>query len=331
MADEAGVGDAVLAVRDLSVRLPGRQGSVTVVDRVSFQVGRGQCMGIVGESGSGKSMTGYALMGLVGVDGHEVTGEVVLGGRNLLALPGAQMREMRGNRIAMVFQDPMMTLNPVLRIDTQMVEAVQAHAPIGRAVALRMAVEALKRVGLPEPERRLREYPHQLSGGMRQRIAIALALINKPDLMICDEPTTALDVTTQAHIVAEVRRLCREDGTALVWISHDLDLVAAIADTIGVMYAGRLVENGTAAQVLGQPRHPYTAALLACMPSRQRHGQDLLQIRGGMPLPHEVPAGCGFRTRCDHVSGRCLDVPAPSVLHDRMVRCFHPLSGREIP
>nr|WP_229217793.1 ABC transporter ATP-binding protein [Massilia forsythiae] len=314
---------------DLSVRLPGRAGKVTVVDRVSFEVGRGQCMGIVGESGSGKSMTGYALMGLVGVDGHEVSGAAVLGGRDLLALAPARMREMRGNRIAMVFQDPMMTLNPVLRIDTQMVEAVQAHARVGRTESLRMAAEALARVGLPDPGRRLKEYPHQLSGGMRQRVAIALALINKPDLIICDEPTTALDATTQAHIVAEVRRLCREDGTALIWVSHDLELVAAIADKIGVMYAGRLVENGTAAQVLGQPRHPYTVALLACMPSRQRHGLDLLQIRGRMPLAHEIPSGCGFRTRCDYASERCNAVPGTSAWHGHAVRCFHPLSVQE--
>ncbi|WP_347334584.1 ABC transporter ATP-binding protein, partial [Ralstonia pseudosolanacearum] len=272
-----------LAVEGLKTEFTTRGGVARAVDDVSFAVGRGEIMGLVGESGSGKSMTGYSIMGLIDPPGRVVGGRIELTGRDgvthdLRTLPAGQMRDMRGNRIAMIFQDPMMTLNPVLRIDTQMTEAVLAHQRVSRQRAREMAREALARVGIPSPEARLQAYPHQFSGGMRQRVAIAIALLNKPDLIIADEPTTALDVTIQGQILAEVQTLCRESGTALIWITHDLSVVAGLADTVCVMYAGRIVEQGSVQQVLETPRHPYTFGLIASAPSRNPRGVPLRQI-----------------------------------------------------
>ncbi|WP_347315770.1 ABC transporter ATP-binding protein, partial [Ralstonia pseudosolanacearum] len=271
-----------LAVEGLKTEFTTRGGVARAVDDVSFAVGRGEIMGLVGESGSGKSMTGYSIMGLIDPPGRVVGGRIELTGRDgvthdLRTLPAGQMRDMRGNRIAMIFQDPMMTLNPVLRIDTQMTEAVLAHQRVSRQRAREMAREALARVGIPSPEARLQAYPHQFSGGMRQRVAIAIALLNKPDLIIADEPTTALDVTIQGQILAEVQTLCRESGTALIWITHDLSVVAGLADTVCVMYAGRIVEQGSVQQVLETPRHPYTFGLIASAPSRNPRGVPLRQ------------------------------------------------------
>ena len=228
----------------------------------------GQIMGLVGESGSGKSMTGYSIIGLVDEPGRIVERPDPAEGRGSAAvLASSSCAPIRGNRIAMIFQDPMMTLNPVLRIDTQMIEAITAHHRVSRSAARERAREALARVGIPSPEERLGAYPHQFSGGMRQRVAIAIALLNKPDLIICDEPTTALDVTIQGQILFEMQKLCRESGTSLIWITHDLSVVAGLADTVSVMYAGRIVEAGPVADVLEAPRHPYTAGLIASTPA----------------------------------------------------------------
>ncbi|MGH8707108.1 MAG: ABC transporter ATP-binding protein, partial [Burkholderiales bacterium] len=247
-------------------------------------------------------------------------------GTDLIGLDEERLRQLRGAGIAMIFQDPMMTLNPVLRVDTQMVEAVLAHEDVGREEALRRAREVLVRVGIASPDERLRSYPHQFSGGMRQRVAIAIALINRPRLIIADEPTTALDVTIQGQILYEAQKLCRESGTALIWITHDLTVVAGLAERICVMYAGRIVEEGPVDEVLDRPLHPYTHGLINSVPSRNRRGRPLAQIRGMAPLPVDLPPGCAFRARCDRASDACRRDPAPEApVAGRMVRCFHPL------
>jgi len=254
------------------------RGPVKAVDGVSFSVMPGEVLGLVGESGSGKSVTGFSVMGLVDPPGRVVEGSIVFKGEELRGRSDAAMRGLRGNRIAMVFQDPMMTLNPVLRIDLQMTEAVQAHRKVTRAKALDLAHSALERVGMAAPGERLRAYPHQLSGGMRQRVAIAIALLNEPDLIIADEPTTALDVTIQGQILFEMQKIGAESGTSLIWITHDLSVVAGLADRVGVMHEGRIVEQGTVQQVLEAPRHPYTQALIASVPQLETPGPALRQI-----------------------------------------------------
>ncbi len=298
---------------------------VRAVDGVSFEVKPGEVLGLVGESGCGKTVTGFSILGLVDPPGKIVGGRIVFEGRNLLDLDEHQLRHIRGSSIAMVFQDPMMTLNPVLRIDTQMVEAVRAHQKVDAKEAFDLARKALERVGIPSPESRLRSYPHQFSGGMRQRVAIAIALLNKPKLIIADEPTTALDVTIQAQILYEAQKLCRESGTALIWITHDLSVVAGLADRICVMYAGRIVEQGTVDEVLDAPLHPYTHGLIGSVPSRNRRGTPLAQIPGMTPALVNLPPGCAFRTRCARAQQRCTEFPELQSRNGRLVRCFYPL------
>ena len=320
--------EPTLVVEDLRTWFDTRAGTVKAVDGVSFSVAPGRVMGLVGESGSGKSVTGFSIMGLIDPPGRIVSGRILFGGRDLASLPDAEMRHVRGRRIAMIFQDPMMTLNPVLRIDTQMIEAIQAHEDVGRAEARRRARDALGQVGIPSPEERLSAYPHQFSGGMRQRVAIAIALLNRVELIIADEPTTALDVTIQGQILFEMQRLARETGTALVWITHDLSVVASLADEVCVMYAGRIVERGGVDDVLDRPAHPYTAGLIGSVPSRNQRGRPLQQIPGVMPSLLALPTGCSFRPRCAYADGACTEDPP---LHDfaggRQARCAHPLSG----
>jgi peptide/nickel transport system ATP-binding protein len=318
--------EAALRVENLRTHFHTRQGVVKAVEDVSFAVAPGRILGLVGESGSGKSMTGYSIMGLVDAPGRVVGGRVLLGGRDLLALAPQEVRRLRGDRIAMIFQDSMMALNPVLRIDTQMVEAIQAHAGVSRAAALARARDALARVGIAAPDARLRAYPHQFSGGMRQRVAIAIALLNEPDVIIADEPTTALDVTIQGQILFEMQKLARDSGTALVWITHDLSVLAGLADAISVMYAGRIVEQGSVDQVLDAPLHPYTQGLIASVPSRNRRGEPLRQIPGMTPALSDLPPGCAFRARCARADAGCARDPAlSSPVAGRQVRCFHPL------
>ena len=316
-----------LAVSGLKTQFTTRAGIVRAVDDVSFSVMPGQIMGLVGESGSGKSMTGYSIMGLIDHPGKVAEGSILLQGQELRGLSAEAMRAVRGERIAMIFQDPMMTLNPVLRIDTQMMEAVFAHHDVSKDTARAMSRDALARVGIPSPDERLMAYPHQFSGGMRQRVAIAIALLNKPALIICDEPTTALDVTIQGQILYEMQKLCRESGTALIWITHDLSVVAGLADTVSVMYAGKIVESGTVQQVLDQPRHPYTHGLIASAPSRNPRGQPLRQIPGMTPSLLDLPAGCAFRERCDHATAACAIQPALQEFDGRALRCFHPYTA----
>ena len=319
-----------LEVRHLTTQFSARAGIATAVNDVSFAVMPGQIMGLVGESGSGKSMTGYSIMGLIAAPGKVVGGDVLFKGTDLRTLGPEAMRSIRGDRIAMIFQDPMMTLNPVLRIDTQMMEAVQAHHAVSRETARAMARDALARVGIPSPDARLLAYPHQFSGGMRQRVAIAIALLNKPDLIICDEPTTALDVTIQGQILFEMQKLCRESGTALIWITHDLSVVAGLADTVCVMYAGQIVESGSVTRVLAAPRHPYTFGLIASAPSRNPRGKPLHQIAGMTPSLLQLPSGCPFRTRCERATALCSTAPPMTVVDDQAFRCFHPVGPDEV-
>jgi len=316
----------LLEVRGLRTHFFTKAGVVKAVDDVSFGVDRGRVLGLVGESGSGKSMTGYSIMGLIDPPGRIVAGSIVLDGTELTTLGDGAWRTMRGNRVAMVFQDPMMTLNPVLRIDTQMIEAVRAHHDVSREAALARCREALVQVGIASPDERLLAYPHQFSGGMRQRVAIAIAVVNKPDLIIADEPTTALDVTIQGQILHEMQRLCRESGTALIWITHDLSVIAGLADEVCVMYAGRIVESGGVDEVLDTPLHPYTRGLLDSVPSRNTPGRPLSQIRGMTPSLLALGEACAFRDRCGRAIDACRAAPVTQSSGTRGVRCVNPLA-----
>ena len=323
----------VLLVEGLRTHFFTKAGVVKAVDDVSFVVDRGEVLGLVGESGSGKSMTGYSLMGLIDPPGRIVSGHIVLNGVDLRTLSPEALRAMRGNRIAMIFQDPMMTLNPVLRIDAQMIETILAHESVSKDEARRRSREALVQVGIPSPDERLEAYPHQFSGGMRQRVAIAIALLLKPDLIIADEPTTALDVTIQGQILYEMQKLSRITGTALLWITHDLSVVAGLADRVCVMYAGRIVEQGTVEEVLAAPAHPYTRGLLDSVPSNNERGQRLKQIPGMTPSLLELPPGCPFRERCSRADALCSEDPLERPIGGpgQSVRCHHPLVPDERP
>jgi peptide/nickel transport system ATP-binding protein len=315
-----------LLVEDLKTYFYTKAGIAKAVDGVSFSVAKGEIMGLVGESGSGKSVTGFSIIGLVDPPGRIAGGRITFDGEDITNADEPRMRDLRGRRIAMIFQDPMMTLNPVLRIDTQMIEAVQAHDKVDRRTAFERARDALGQVGIPSPEERLKAYPHQFSGGMRQRVAIAIALLHKPDLIIADEPTTALDVTIQGQILYEVQKLCRERGMSLIWITHDLAVVAGLADKICVMYAGRIVESGGIAEVIDRPLHPYTHGLIGSVPSHNRRGQPLAQIPGMAPSLLYMPQGCAFHPRCPRADGKCLEVPSMITPSEpgHLVRCFHP-------
>jgi len=309
-----------LDVEDLQTHFFTKAGVAKAVDGVSFSVDKGQIMGLVGESGSGKTVTGFSLIGLVDPPGEVVGGNIRFNGEELVGASEQRMEQLRGNRIAMIFQDPMMTLNPVLRIDTQMIETVLAHDKVDKETARQRARDALGQVGIPAAEERLKAYPHQFSGGMRQRVAIAIALLNKPDVIIADEPTTALDVTIQGQILYEAQKLCRETGTALIWITHDLAVVAGLADKISVMYAGRVVEQGAIDDVLDHPVHPYTIGLLGSVPGHNTRGRRLHQIPGMTPSLLNMPGGCSFQERCENVISGCA----------QPIQITHPVAGRNV-
>jgi peptide/nickel transport system ATP-binding protein len=317
-----------LEVEDLKTYFFTEAGVAKAVDGVSFSIAPGQVMGLVGESGSGKSMTGYSIVGLIDKPGEIVAGKVLFKGQDLRAMPQNRLRQLRGKNIAMIFQDPMMTLNPVLTVGTQMVETVLAHERISREGARQRACEALARVGIASPQERLAAYPHQFSGGMRQRVAIAIALLHKPDLIIADEPTTALDVTIQAQILCEMQKLCRESGTSLIWITHDLSVVAGLADTVSVMYTGKIVEYGTVQDVLLRPMHPYTRGLINSLPSRNPRGVPLRQIHGSTPHLLSLPKGCTFRERCPAAAAECTQPPPVHKLNQSTVSCWSPFTAQ---
>ena len=321
-------GQPTLEVVDLKTHFYTKAGVVKAVDGVSFTVAPGEVLGLVGESGCGKSMTGFSIIGLVEPPGRIVGGAVRFKGCDLVGLSEEELRTLRGNRIAMIFQDPMMTLNPVLRVDTQIVETILAHRNCARSVALVLARDALAQMGISSPERRLHCYPHELSGGMRQRVAIAIAFINKPDLVIADEPTTALDVTIQAQILHEAQELCRRNRMAMIWITHDLAVVSSFADRVAVMYAGTIVEQGCTRDLINAPLHPYTKGLLNSVPSANRPGARLAQIPGMAPSLLNPLRGCQFRTRCPQAAPECSAAPPVSIpASDREIRCWRPLTA----
>ena len=318
---------AALEVRGLTTQFSTRKGAVTAVNDVSFSVQPGRILGLVGESGSGKSVTGFSIMGLVDEPGRITAGQVLVQGTDMRGMSIEEQRKMRGRAVSMVFQDPMMTLNPVLRVGDQMAMAVRVHEKVSKAAAWERAREALEIVGIPAAVERLQAYPHQLSGGMRQRVAIATALLHRPAVIIADEPTTALDVSIQGQILAEVRRLADDTGTAIVWVTHDLAVVSSLADDIAVMYAGRIVESGTAQEVIANPRHPYTRGLIDSVPGLHEPGQDLPQIPGSTPQLANLPSGCPFRPRCPRATEVCATIPPNTGTEAHSVLCHHPLEA----
>jgi peptide/nickel transport system ATP-binding protein len=315
----------LLQVRDLQTQFPSRGGIAKAVDGVSFDVKAGEIVGLVGESGSGKSVTGYSILGLIDLPGRIAGGSVKFDGQELIGMSRSGLRTLRGRRIAMVFQDPMSTLNPVLSVFDQMKLAMQAHGRPNVEEMRARGTAALAKVGIPDPARRLDAYPHELSGGMRQRVAIAIAFLNEPALVICDEPTTALDVSIQAQILIEMRSLVRESGVSLIWISHDLATVSVLASRLLVMYAGRLIEEGPTEALLRNPRHPYTQGLMDSLPSRAEPGRDLTQIPGSTPSLTNLPPGCAFKARCGFATRVCDQAPARTADGARAWRCHHPL------
>jgi oligopeptide/dipeptide ABC transporter ATP-binding protein len=300
---------ALVEVENLRIRLPGPGGPVTIVEGLDFAVQEGETFGIAGESGSGKTMTALALLRLLPPRAI-VEGRIVYQGKDLLALDNKAMRSVRGRQISMVFQDPMTSLHPMLTIGKILTAQVRHHFGVSKAEARRRAVEMLAEVRIPDPEGSLASFPHQFSGGMRQRIAIAGALICRPKLLIADEPTTALDVTVQAGVIGLLERLQRENGLSVVLITHDLGVMSAAADRLTVMYAGRIVESGTTARVLQQPQHPYTEGLLAALPQPDRSDDELVPIPGSPPVPSDLPSGCAFHPRCPKAVDSCrVEIP----------------------
>jgi oligopeptide/dipeptide ABC transporter ATP-binding protein len=300
---------ALLEVADLRISLPGPRGMVSIVDGVDFEVHRGQIFGLAGESGCGKTMTALSLLGLLPSHAR-ASGRAEFDGHNLLTLGAAELRQVRGRKLAMVFQDPTSSLHPMLSIERQLTEHLLVHLRMDRRQARRRAIDLLEQVRIPDPESALRAYPHQFSGGMRQRIQIAMALACEPSLLIADEPTTALDVTVQAGILRLIDGLRRAAALAVILITHDLGVLSALADTVTVMYAGRIVETGPTAEVVQTSRHPYTRGLLESLPHPEAANQPLVPIRGTPPGPAERPAGCAFHPRCAYAIAACRrDVP----------------------
>jgi peptide/nickel transport system ATP-binding protein len=296
----------ILEVRDLTVRFPTRRGTLTAVDSISLSIAPGEVLGVVGESGAGKSMTGLAVIGLLEPPGRIAAGEVRLEGRRIDNLPHEAMRRIRGRKIGVIFQDPLTSLNPLYTIGQQLEETILTHLPLTSAQARQRALELLKEVGIPAPEARYGNYPHHFSGGMRQRVVIALALAAEPRLLIADEPTTALDVSIQAQIIALLKRLAGERGAAVMLITHDMGVIAETAQRVAVMYAGRIVEIGPVREVIHAPRHPYTVGLMGSIPKVGLRKQKLMQIDGAMPRLNAIPPGCAFNPRCPRRFDRCL-------------------------
>ena len=296
----------LLEVKDLEVKFALRFGDLTAIDGISFHLDKKEKLGIVGESGAGKSVTGFAVINLLSKPGYIAGGSIRFEGRELNRLSEEELRRIRGNRISMIFQDPMMTLNPVLTIGTQMIETVLAHRRVGKAEARALALEKLKKVYIPSPEKRLDQYPHEMSGGMRQRIVIAIALLTDPALIIADEPTTALDVTIQAGIMELLSELCATEEMGLILITHDLAVVSQVTRRIAVMYAGRIIEIGDTERIVAHPRHPYTIGLIHSLPAGCPAGSRLAQIPGMMPNLTAIPKGCAFHPRCTFAVTECM-------------------------
>ncbi len=297
--------EPVLSVRNLMVQFPTRRGTLTAVDDVSFDVARGEVLGVVGESGAGKSMTGVAIINLIEPPGRVAGGQILLNGRRIDNLAHEEMRKVRGKKISMVFQDPLTSLNPLYRIGDQIMETMLTHLPISQAEAKSRAIALLEEVGIPAAASRFGSYPHEFSGGMRQRVVIALALCAEPEIVIADEPTTALDVSVQAQIISLLKRLCAERGMSVMLITHDMGVIAETADRVAVMYAGRLAEIGPVRDVIKAAKHPYTEGLMGSIPSLEGDAEQLVQIPGSMPRLNAIPSGCAFHPRCVHAFGPC--------------------------
>ncbi|PZW48692.1 peptide/nickel transport system ATP-binding protein [Humitalea rosea] len=296
----------LLEVRNLRVEFPTRRGILTALDDVSFSIEPGEILGVVGESGAGKSMTGAAIIGLLEPPGRIARGEILLNGRRIDALPYAELRRIRGREIGAIFQDPLTTLNPLYSVGQQLVETMTTHLPITPDEARRRAIGWLEQVGIPAAAQRIDAYPHEFSGGMRQRVVIALALCAEPKLIVADEPTTALDVSIQAQVIALLKTLARDKGTAMMLITHDMGVIAETADRVAVMYAGRIAEIGPVRQVVLHARHPYSQGLMGSIPPLDRRVERLAQIDGSMPRLTAIPPGCAYNPRCPKVFGRCL-------------------------
>ena len=309
----------LLEVEHLRVQFPTRRGTLTAVDDVSFEIGEGEVLGVVGESGAGKSITGTAIIGLIEPPGRIAGGRILFEGERIDDLPYEKLRRIRGKRIGTIFQDPLTSLNPLYSIGRQLVETILTHTELTQAQARRRAIDLLAEVGIPSPAQRVDHYPHQFSGGMRQRVVVALALCANPRLVIADEPTTALDVSIQAQIIALLKKLCREHGTAVMLITHDMGVIAETADRVAVMYAGRVVEVGPLREVVKRPRHPYTVGLMGSIPKLEGERSRLVQIDGSMPRLDRIPAGCAFHPRCPQAFARC-ERERPELMSDGLAR-----------
>jgi peptide/nickel transport system ATP-binding protein/oligopeptide transport system ATP-binding protein len=318
-------GPVQLEVRDLHVEIAAHHGAVRPIDGVTLEIAPGEAIGLVGESGSGKSMTLKSILGLLPPDAKVTSGSVVFDGTDLTRLPNSRLDKIRGRRIAMIFQEPMSALNPVMRVGNQIAEGPRVHLGMSRAQSVERATDLMRRVGIPEPERRFRAYPHEFSGGMRQRVMIAMALSCDPELILCDEPTTALDVTIQDQILRLLAQLCQESGTSLMFVTHDLPVVAQVCHKVAVMYAGRIVERGTVAEVFTRPLHPYTLGLLRSAPDVDRPGLSLEPIPGSPPSLTSPPSGCRFHPRCKFAEEDCKSGEPPLRLleDDRATACLH--------
>ena len=296
---------SLLQVKNLVVEFPTRRGVLRALDDISFDIAPGEILGVVGESGAGKSLTGASIIGLLEPPGQVSSGEILLEGRRIDNLPPEEMRKIRGRKIGAIFQDPLTSLNPLYSIGRQLTETIMTHLPVSAAEARQRAIELLKDTGIPAAEQRIDHYPHQFSGGMRQRVVIALALAAEPQLIVADEPTTALDVSIQAQIITLLKRVCKERGAAVMLITHDMGVIAETCDRVAVMYAGRIAEIGPVHNVINHPAHPYTAGLMAAIPDITQSRDQLDQIDGAMPRLNAIPRGCAFNPRCPHVFERC--------------------------
>ncbi|HYD76794.1 ABC transporter ATP-binding protein [Ramlibacter sp.] len=296
---------SLLEVKNLVVEFPGRRGTLRALDDISFSIAPGEVLGVVGESGAGKSLTGASIIGLLEPPGRVASGQILLEGQRIDNLPAEQMRHIRGRKIGAIFQDPLTSLNPLYTIGRQLVETIQTHLPVDAAEARRRAISLLEDTGIPAAAERIDHFPHQFSGGMRQRVVIALALAAEPKLIVADEPTTALDVSIQAQIIQLLKRICREHGAAVMLITHDMGVIAETCDRVAVMYAGRIAEIGPVHEVINTPAHPYTMGLMASIPDMDSDRERLNQIDGAMPRLNAIPPGCPYNPRCPRVFDRC--------------------------
>lgn len=296
---------SLLEVKNLVVEFPNRHGTLRALDDISFSIAPGEILGVVGESGAGKSLTGASIIGLLEPPGCVASGQILLRGERIDNLPYEEMRKVRGRKIGAIFQDPLTSLNPLYSVGRQLIETITTHLPLSQTEARKRAIELLKDTGIPAAEQRIDHYPHQFSGGMRQRVVIALALAAEPQLIVADEPTTALDVSIQAQIITLLKTICKERGAAVMLITHDMGVIAETCDRVAVMYAGRIAELGPVHEVINHPAHPYTAGLMACIPDMSVDRERLHQIDGAMPRLNAIPSGCAYNPRCDRVFDRC--------------------------